>query len=194
VGAAGALLLMITSGRMTWHMVKDVTRQSTLTVGMVFGIVIGASAFAYVFRSLGGDDVIVGFVKDMNIGSWGILFLLMGIIFILGFFFEWLEITLIMLPIIYPIIGILDFGTHVQGQDLYLWFAIVIAVNLQTSFLTPPFGFSLFCMMGAAPKSLKMQDLYQGIIPFVILQVVGMGLTIAFPALATWLPHAIFDK
>ncbi len=194
VGAAGALFLMLTSGRITWSMIKEVTRESTLTIGMVFGIVIGATAFAYIFRSLGGDDIIVSFVKGLDIGSWGVLFMLMAIIFLLGFFFEWLEITLIMLPIMYPIIGILDFGSHVTGQDVYLWFAIVIAVNLQTSFLTPPFGFSLFCMMGVAPKSLRMEDLYQGIIPFVALQVVGLALVMAFPALALWLPHAIFDK
>ncbi len=193
VGAAGAVLLMIFSGRLDWTMWKEVTRQSALTIGMVFGIVIGATCFAYMFRSLGGDDVIIDFVEGMDIGSWGILFLLMGLVFILGFFFEWLEITLIMLPIMYPILKILDFGDHVSGDELFVWFAIIMAVNLQTSFLTPPFGFSLFCMKGVAPPGVRMEHLYKGIVPFVILQLIGLGIVIAFPAVALWLPRVVFD-
>ena len=146
------------------------------------------------FRSLGGDDVIVDFVEGLDIGSWGILFMLMGIIFILGFFFEWLEITLIMLPIMYPIIGLLDFGTHVAGSEMYVWFAIIVAVNLQTSFLTPPFGFSLFCIRGVAPPGVSMGDLCIGIIPFVLLQVIGLSTIIAFPDIALWLPRVVFAE
>ena len=194
VGAGGALLLMATSGRMSRKMIGQVTRQSMLTIGMVFGIVLGATAFAYIFRSLGGDDVIVNFVASMELGAWGVLFLLMGIIFVLGFFFEWLEITLIMLPIMYPILGTLDFGTHVGGEEMYVWFAIIVAVNLQTSFLTPPFGFSLFCMRGVAPPGVRMEDLYQGIIPFVILQVIGLGIIMAFPSVVLWLPRIVFAE
>ena len=194
VGAGGAVLLMVLSGRSSWTMWKEVTRQSTLTIGMVFGIVVSATSFAYIFRSLGGDDVIVDFVQGLNIGSWGILFMLMGIIFILGFFFEWLEITLIMLPIMYPIIGLLDFGTHVAGSEMYVWFAIIVAVNLQTSFLTPPFGFSLFCIRGVAPPGVTMGDLCVGIIPFVMLQMIGLSLIIAFPDIALWLPRVVFAE
>ena len=194
VGAGGSLLLMSFSDRMSWQLVKEVVRNSALTIGMVFGIVIGATSFAYVFRSLGGDDVIVEFFESLNVGSWGILFMLMAIIFVLGFFFEWLEITLIMLPIMYPIIGMLDFGDHVSGTEMYVWFAIITAVNLQTSFLTPPFGFSLFCIRGVAPPGVRMEDLYQGIIPFVILQLIGLTLVVAFPNIALWLPRVVFAE
>ena len=194
VGAGGAVALMFFGGRMSWPMVCDVVRQATLTIGMCFGIVIGATSFAYVFRSLGGDDVIVDFFTGLDIGSWGILFMLMAIIFVLGFFFEWLEITLIMLPIMYPIIGILDFGDHVSGSELYVWFAIITAVNLQTSFLTPPFGFSLFCIRGVAPPGVRMEDLYKGIIPFVILQLIGLSIVVAFPSVALWLPRVVFAE
>jgi TRAP-type mannitol/chloroaromatic compound transport system permease large subunit len=132
-------------------------------------------------------------VESLGLGSWGLLFLLMAIVFFLGFFFDWIEITLIVLPVFSPIIELLDFGDHVAKQDIVYWFAILLAVNLQTSFLTPPFGFALFYMKAVAPKSIKIQQIYRGIIPFVILQLIGLGLVMAFPQLAMWLPNKLLN-
>ena len=193
VGAAGATLLAILNGKLTWSVLKDVVERSALTNAMIFGIFIGASCFSYVFRSLGGDDLVIDLVESLGFGSWGLLILLMGIVFILGFFFDWLELTLIVLPVFAPIVALLDFGDHVTGTDVIYWFAILMAVNLQTSFLTPPFGFALFYMKGAAPPGVNINQIYKGIIPFVILQLIGLGLVMAFPDIALWLPREFLD-
>jgi TRAP-type mannitol/chloroaromatic compound transport system permease large subunit len=111
----------------------------------------------------------------------------MAIVFFLGFFLDWIEITLIVLPVFSPLIKLLDFGAHVPQEDIVYWFIILMAVNLQTSFLTPPFGFALFYIKGIAPKEVKIQSIYKGIVPFVLLQLVGLILVIAFPQLALWL-------
>ncbi len=176
-----------------WKIVVDVVHRSALTNAMLFGIFVGATLFSYVFRSLGGDDVVVNLVESFGLGSWGLLFLLMGIVFFLGFFFDWIEITLIVLPVFSPIIELMDFGQHVAKPELVYWFAILLAVNLQTSFLTPPFGFALFYMKAVAPKSIKIQQIYAGIIPFVILQVIGLLLVMAFPDIALWLPRQLLN-
>ena len=193
VGAAGATLLAIFNRKLTWTVLKEVVERSALTNAMIFGIFIGASCFSYVFRSLGGDDLVIDLVESLGFGSWGLLILLMGIVFILGFFFDWLEITLIVLPVFAPIVALLDFGDHVTGTDVIYWFAILMAVNLQTSFLTPPFGFALFYMKGAAPPRVSINQIYKGIIPFVILQLIGLGLVMAFPDIALWLPREFLD-
>jgi TRAP-type mannitol/chloroaromatic compound transport system permease large subunit len=117
----------------------------------------------------------------------------MMMVFLLGFFFDWIEITLIVLPIFAPIVGLLDFGDHIGewagiSNPIIIWFLILVAVNLQTSFLTPPFGFALFYMKGVAPPEVKIQDIYKGIIPFVGLQVFGLMLCVAFPAIVLWFP------
>jgi TRAP-type mannitol/chloroaromatic compound transport system permease large subunit len=146
-----------------------------------------------VFRSLGGDYIVEDLILEAGLGSWGILFLLMGVVFLLGFFFDWVEITLIVLPVFTPIVRILDFGDHVPEFEKVYWFAILVAVNLQTSFLTPPFGFALFYMKGVAPPSVALQQIYRGIIPFVLLQLIGLSLVIAFPEIALWLPRMVLS-
>ncbi len=176
-----------------WGVLTQVVYRAALTNGMLFGIFIGATLFSFVFRSLGGDDIVIHLVDSLGLGSWGLLFLLMAIVFFLGFFFDWIEITLIVLPVFSPIIGLLDFGDHVAKQDVVYWFAILLAVNLQTSFLTPPFGFALFYMKAVAPKSIKIEQIYRGIIPFVILQLIGLGLVMSFPQLAMWLPGKLLN-
>jgi TRAP-type mannitol/chloroaromatic compound transport system permease large subunit len=160
---------------------------------MIFGIFVGATAFSYVFRSLGGDDLIHEFVNEMGFGPWGILFVMMGLVFLLGFFFDWVEITLIVLPLFAPIMQTLDFGDHLPSQMIVPWIAVLLAVNLQTSFLTPPFGFALFYMKGVSPPEVKIQTIYKGIIPFVLLQLLGLILVIKFPGIALWLPGLILD-
>ena len=193
VGAAGATLLALLNHKLTWKILKDVIERSALTNGMIFGIFIGASCFSYVFRNLGGDELVVGIVESFGLGSWGLLVLLMGIVFLLGFFFDWIEITLIVLPVFSPIIELLDFGDHLPKGDVVYWFAILMAVNLQTSFLTPPFGFALFYMKGVAPPEVRIQQIYKGIIPFVMLQLTGLGLVMTFPNIALWLPRVLLN-
>ena len=192
IGAAGAILLAIFSGRFNLELVNESVRTSTYTIGMVFLIIISAACFSYVFRSLGGEDVIHAMLDASGLGPWGILLLLMLAVFMMGFFFDWLEIILIVIPIFAPIIVNLDFTGHIPSQiEVVYWFAILIAVNLQTSFLTPPFGFALFYVKGSAPPSVQMTDIYRGIVPFVILQLLVLAITIALPDLALWLPRKL---
>jgi tripartite ATP-independent transporter DctM subunit len=193
VGAAGAVLLALYNRQLTGEVFGDVCARAALTTSMIFFIFIGATAFSYVFRSLGGDYIIEDLILGAGLDSWGILFLLMAVVFFLGFFFDWIEITLIVLPVFTPIVRLLDFGDHVPEFEKVYWFAILVAVNLQTSFLTPPFGFALFYMKGTAPPSVTLQHIYRGIIPFVVLQLVGLAFVIAFPEIALWLPRVMLD-
>ncbi|MGO1120038.1 TRAP transporter large permease [Rhodovibrionaceae bacterium A322] len=167
--------------------------RSAQTNAMIFGIFIGATVFSYVFRALGGDDIVIDLVDALGLGDWGLLFLIMAIVFVLGFFFDWIEITLIVLPVFSPIIEAMDFGTHVDKFEVVYWFAILLAVNLQTSFLTPPFGFALFYLKAVASKNVKIEQIYKGIIPFVILQLIGLGMVMSFPDIALWLPRVLLD-
>jgi tripartite ATP-independent transporter DctM subunit len=193
VGAFGAVLLAVAKQRLSWEAVAGVTRSAALTIGMIFFIVMSATCYAYVFRSLGGDDVVEELIRAMGLGSWGLLYLIMGIVFFLGFFLDWIEITLIILPVFAPLVASLDFGTHVPKEAIVVWFTILLGVNLQTSFLTPPFGFALFFLKGVAPEEIKIQSIYRGIIPFVALQLVALTLVLMFPALALWLPAVVYD-
>ena len=192
IGSAGAIMLAIFNGRFNMELVNESIRTSAYTIGMVFLIIISAACFSYVFRSLGGEDVIHAMLDASGLGPWGILLLLMFAVFLMGFFFDWLEIILIVLPIFAPIIADLDFSGHVpKGIEVVYWFAILIAVNLQTSFLTPPFGFALFFVKGSAPPSVQMNDIYRGIVPFVLLQLLVLAFTVALPDLALWLPRKL---
>ena len=193
VGAAGAILLAVLNRKLDFNVLRDVVERSALTGAMLFGIFLGATCFSYVFRSLGGDDIVIGMVEAMELGSWGLLFVLMALVFVLGFFFDWIEITLIVLPVFSPIIELLDFGDHVAKVEVVYWFAILLAVNLQTSFLTPPFGFALFYMKGVAPPEVKLQQIYKGIVPFVMLQLIGLATIIAFPDIVLWLPRVLLN-
>jgi TRAP-type mannitol/chloroaromatic compound transport system permease large subunit len=161
-----------------------VMRATTSITAMIFATLIGATLFALVFRGLGGDDMVHEFLKMLPGGKYGALLVIMGVIFLMGFFLDFVEITIIVIPIVGPII-------LAMGVDP-VWFGVMIAVNLQTSFLTPPFGFSLFYLRGVAPPSVSTMHIYRGIVPFVILQLLGLAAVMAFPPLATWLPDLLF--
>ena len=193
VGAVGAIILAAFAGSLKKSVLTSVCHTSGRTVAMIFFIIISATCFAYVYRSLGGDDIVEHLIFEAGLDSWGLLFLIMAIVFVLGFFLDWIEITLIVLPVFAPLVAGLDFGDHVAKADITYWFIILMAVNLQTSFLTPPFGFALFYLKGIAPKEVKIQQIYIGIIPFVLLQVVGVVLVLTFPDLALKLMHGIYD-
>ena len=189
VGAMGAMILALIAGRLNWSVLEGVCHASARTIAMIFFIIVSATCFAYVYRSLGGDDIVEALIHSAGLDSWGFLFLLMGIAFVLGFFLDWIEITLIVLPVFAPMVAGLDFGDHVAKADVMIWFTVLMAINLQTSFLTPPFGFALFYLKGIAPKEIRIQSVYYGIIPFVILQLTALILVINYPQLAMWLVH-----
>lgn len=191
VGAFGALALGILRGRMSFSVLGDAMDGSIRTLAMLFFIFIAATGFAYVFRLIGGEHFIVETARSLDMGDWGILAMLMLMIFVLGFFFDWIEITLIMLPIVAPIVALMDLGDHLAKSEMIYWFAILMAVNLQTSFLTPPFGFALFFLKGAAGDQIKMGQVYRGIIPFIIIQILVLALIIWQPWLVLWLPNKV---
>jgi tripartite ATP-independent transporter DctM subunit len=190
VGAFGALLLALFNGRLSRAVLEGVCHTSARTVAMIFFIIISATCFAYVYRSLGGDDIVEHLIKSSGLSDWGFLILIMAITFVLGFFLDWIEITLIVLPVFAPIVATLDFGDHVPKAEITYWFIVLMAVNLQTSFLTPPFGFALFYLKGIAPKEIKIQSIYKGIVPFVLLQLAAVIIVMAFPDVALWIIRA----
>jgi tripartite ATP-independent transporter DctM subunit len=193
VGAFGALLLALYNGRLKREVLKGVCETSARTVAMIFFIIISATCFAYVYRSLGGDVIVEHLIREAGLTSWGFLILIMTIVFVLGFFLDWIEITLIVLPVFAPMVAGLDFGDYIDKKDVVYWFAILMAVNLQTSFLTPPFGFALFYLRGVAPPSVTTGQIYRGVIPFVAIQLLMLVILASFPQMATWLPTVIFD-
>jgi TRAP-type mannitol/chloroaromatic compound transport system permease large subunit len=193
VGAFGAIVLAMMAGRLNFPVLQGVCHTAARTIAMIFFIIVSATCFAYVYRSLGGDDIVEALIHDAGLGSWGLLILIMFITFILGFFLDWIEITLIVLPVFAPLVAGLDFGDHVMASEIKLWFIILMAVNLQTSFLTPPFGFALFYLKGIAPREIKITSIYKGIIPFVILQVIGLGMIMWQPEIALWLQRSVYE-
>ena len=183
VGALGALLLAAIHRRLNLSNLREAMRSTTRMTSMVFMILIGATAFGLVFRGLGGDELVKELMTGLPGGQWGFLLVAMLVIFVLGFFLDFIEITFIVVPILAPIAAFL-------GIDM-LWFAVLIALNLQTSFLTPPFGFSLFYLKAAAPKEIRMPQIYRGILPFVAIQLLALLAVMLFPQVTLWLPNVM---
>ena len=193
VGVLGTVFLARMRGRLSLADLNDCLQRAAMMMGMIFLLFGSAMCFSYVFRVLGGDEIVMQLIGVGRLEGPQVLIILMLAIFLMGFFFDILEILLVVVPIFAPIVGQLDFGDHVAEADMIYWFAMLVAVNLQTSFLTPPMGIALFYMKSAAPKEVTMQQIYVGIIPFVCLQLICVGLVMGFPDLAMWLPHALFD-
>ncbi len=192
VGVLGSFIIAALNGRFNLSMVNDSIRSACRANAMVFLIFFGATCFSYVFRTLGGDDLMVQMLAKFGIDSkWEVLAFLMVLVFLLGFPFEWIEICLIVLPIFGPILMKHDFSDHL-GSSAYLmpWFGTLVAVNLQTSFMTPPFGATLFYLKGTVPPGITMSDVYKGMYPFVAMQILGLLLCIYFPGIVLWLPRA----
>ncbi|MBS8259910.1 C4-dicarboxylate ABC transporter [Roseibium polysiphoniae] len=183
MGAFGSIVLAILYGRMSFSVMKETVQSAFVTSAMVFFILVMAQPFGLAFRGLGGEHLVQDAFALVPGGLDGQILFLMLILFVLGFFLEWIEISYIALPLFLPIF-------MQAGVDM-AWIAILVAVNLQTSFLTPPFGWALFFLKGVAPPELKTGDIYKGVIPFIGLQLIGLALVFFFPALATWLPDAI---
>lgn len=186
VGSVGSVVLASLNRKFTFQMLKEVMAGTTRLTCMVFIILVGAAAFGLAFRELDGDQLVRGFLSGVaeTHTKWVVLAIVMGLIFVVGFILDFIEITFIHVPVLAPIM--IEFGFDP------LWFCILLAVNLQTSFLTPPFGFSLFYLKAVTPEGVETGHIYRGIIPFVILQVIGLILVIFYPSLATWLPKVMY--
>ena len=184
VGAVGAIVLSIFKRSFNLKVLNEVMRSTTQVSSMVFIILVGASIFSLVFRGYGGDDLVREFLTDLPGGMWGALVVVMLVMFLLGFFLDFIEITFVVVPIVAPIL-------LTMGLDP-VWLGIMIALNLQTSFLTPPFGFALFYLRGVAPESIATMQIYKGVIPFIVIQLCMLGLLAAWPSLATWLPEVVY--
>jgi len=185
VGALGALLLALMSGRLNLKVLSSSLQQTTRTSAFIFAIFLGATAFSVVLRGLGGDEVIKDALLGLPFGPYGVVLTILFSVFLLGFFLDWVEITLIILPLVAPVVQHLGF-------DL-VWFTILFAMCLQTSFLTPPVGFALFYIKGVAPPEITVIDIYKGVIPFIIIQVVALAIVFLVPEIATWLPSVAYD-
>jgi len=181
VGALGAIILAIMHNKLSMKNLRASMQLTTRLTSMVFLILVGATAFGLVFRGMGGDTLMLDIMTNLPGGKWGFLIVSMLLIFLLGFFLDFLQICFIVVPILTPIAKYLQIDP--------LWFAVLIAVNLQTSFLTPPFGFSLFYLKAVAPVQVRIEHIYKGIVPFVSLQLIGLILLVLFPAIILWLPN-----
>lgn len=184
VGAVGALALALSQGQLRFSVLREVVRNTTQVTSMVFLILIGASLFSLVFRGFGGDELVADLLHDLPGGTFGAMLIVMLVMFILGFVLDFIEITFVVVPIVGPIL-------LAMGLDP-VWLGIMIAINLQTSFLTPPFGFALFYLRGVAPATVSTADIYRGVIPFIAIQLLMLGVLAYWPRLVTWLPDLIY--
>jgi tripartite ATP-independent transporter DctM subunit len=191
VGALGATLLVMYNKKLTWNVFKEVNKATFQTCGYIFGIFFGAQAFALVLRMLGGDEFIERVLLSLPFGPMGIIAFILGLVFFMGFFLDWIEISLIFLPLLAPVLpglGLEVNGFGVIEKPELVWFAVLVAVTLQTSFLTPPVGFTIFFLQGVAPEGVVLLDIYKGVIGFVLLQILGLLLVFWWPELVLWLP------
>jgi len=186
VGAVGALLLALLKRAFSVDRLVEVMQRTVRVSSMVFLILIGASMFSLVFRGYGGDRLVQDLLLNLPGGVVGAMFTVMLLMFLLGFVLDFIEITFVVVPIVGPIL-------LTMGIDP-VWLGVMIAINLQTSFLTPPFGFALFYLRGVAPASVETSAIYRGVMPFVVIQLFALVLLALFPELATWLPSVVYGR
>lgn len=186
VGAIGSILLAVSQRQFTLEILQHVMRDTLRITSMVFLIFIGASLFSLVFRGFGGDDIVREILTDLPGGVISAMFIVMLVMFLLGFILDFIEITFVIVPIVAPIL-------FTMGIDP-VWLGIMFAINLQTSFLTPPFGFALFYLRGVTPKEIPTNTIYRGVIPFIAIQIFAMVILVFWPGLATWLPNLIYGS
>lgn len=184
LGCVGAMVLAAFKRTFTWQVITQASISTAKTTAMIMALFIGGKFFSVVFLSMGGGDVVADALLGMDVSPYVVLAIMMAVVFFLGMFIDWAAILLVVVPIFTPIAMDLNFNP--------LWFAMLVCVNLQTSFLTPPFGYALFYFKGVAPPEYTMGDIYKGIVPFVIIQVIGLAIMIGFPEIITWLPSVFF--
>ena len=180
------MVLAYAKQQLTVKQLKAVSRDTTQVTSMVFFILIGASLFSLVFRGFGGDELVEDLLTGLPGGVFGAMLAVMLVMFLLGFVLDFIEITFVVVPIVAPIL--LAMGVNP------VWLGIMIALNLQTSFLTPPFGFALFYLRGVAPASIRTSQIYKGVVPFIVIQLCLLAVLAAWPDLATWLPESIYKN
>lgn len=185
VGGFGALVMCAAYRKLTWSNIKEAVYSTLRTSSMILILTVGATVFTGVFLALGGGPIIEDLLLGIDLPSFGVLIIVMLIVFVLGMFIDWIAILLILVPILTPVVKALGFDP--------LWFAMVVCINLQMSYLTPPFAYSIFYLKGVAPPEVGLTHIYKGAIPFVGLQLIGLILVIVFPELVTWLPKVIYD-
>lgn len=184
VGAMGAILLAVSQRQFNLQRLREVMQSTTRVTSMVFLIFIGASIFSLVFRGFGGDEMVEAFLTGLPGGVFSAMLVVMLLMFLLGFVLDFIEITFVVVPIVGPIL-------LAMGIDP-VWLGVMIAINLQTSFLTPPFGFALFYLRGVTPAEVTTAHIYKGVMPFILIQLLALGILASWPGLATWLPHQIY--
>lgn len=198
LGAGGAMLLAVINRRLNFQVMRESLQATLHTMGFLFAIFIGATCFSLVLRLLGGDDLVASLIQDWQVGNYTKIATILLVVFLLGFFLEWIEITLIILPIVGMVILQMDFswlqetGMDSTSRPALVWFCILFAMTLQTSFLTPPVGFALFYVKGVAPPEITISDIYRGAVPFIILQLIALGMLVLFPNLVLWLPSVSY--
>jgi len=185
LGVVGAMILALFNKQFNWKVMKEASISTYKTTAMIMMLFIGGKFFSTVFLSIGGGDVVADFLLGGDLNRYAVLAIMMAIVFFMGMFIDWAAILLVTVPIFTPIAMELDFNP--------LWFAMLMCVNLQTSFLTPPFGYALFYFKGVAPEGINIGHIYRGIIPFVGLQLLGLAIMIIFPEIITWLPKVLFS-
>ncbi len=194
IGAFGAIILMTINGQLTLAKIKNISMATMNTTGYIFAIFVGATCFSLVLRELGGDELIISALHSISEDPVIIILFILGMVFVLGFVLDWIEITLIILPLVAPIIS--DLAIEIQGYGIedptLVWFVLLVAMTLQTSFLTPPVGFALFYLKGVCPPEIQLIDIYKGVVPFIILQLVGLAIVFFFPQVVTWLPSIAY--
>jgi tripartite ATP-independent transporter DctM subunit len=196
IGALGAALLALAYRRLNFPGLREVTVGTMNTSAYIFAIFLGATVFALVLRELGGDELIESALGGLGLGPYGLIAVVLALVFLLGFFLDWIEISLIILPLLSPVVVGLDLDINGFGaldDPELVWFALLVAVTLQTSFLTPPVGFALFYLKGVCPAGVQLKEIYRGVAPFILLQLVGLALIFWFPSLVTWLPSVAYD-
>lgn len=186
LGAAGAAVLALANKKLTLEVLKQASYSTLKTTSMVMMLFIGGKFFSTVFLSMGGGDVVADLMIGSGLNRWTVLLIMMLIVFLMGMFIDWAAILLITVPVFMPIVMELEFNP--------LWFSLLMCVNLQTSFVTPPFGYALFYFKGVAPEEYTMMHIYKGIMPFVLLQLLGLIIMLLFPSIITWLPELFFGQ
>ncbi|PRY20925.1 tripartite ATP-independent transporter DctM subunit [Aliiruegeria haliotis] len=197
LGAFGATLLALFNGKLNYKVLKEVSRSTLNTSGYIVGIFLAANFFAFILRRYGGDEIVQDLVLSTFQNPYMIVVFILFIVFLLGFLLDWIEITIIIMPLMLPIIQGLELavpGYDVVRDPSVVWFAILVAVTLQTSFLTPPVGFALFYLKGVCPPGVTLAHIYKGVVPFVLLQLLGLLIVFQYPALTTWLPSVAYGN